>query len=166
MKQWIDKLPWGWRSQAKWALSGYIKCVNTGVELVLDHMHSLFLKPTNDLCCFHNLEALVILSMNTMSRGILVILSTKNTWLLPSGNKTPTKNWSRTQREGGVQPKRTWIIEESHTDGDCRSYYIVMWSGTSPLMDIMHFQCSVHSFSTTLNFETLITAKLPLIQEL
>ena len=44
MKQWIDKLLWSY--------------YHVGVELALDHStHSPFLKPTNDLSCFHNMEA-------------------------------------------------------------------------------------------------------------
>eukprot|EP01018_Ginkgo_biloba_P036037 Gb_36266 [translate_table: standard] len=60
-KEMIDKLPWSY--------------CHVGVELALDHTLSPFLKPTNDLSCFHNLEAHLHLVDGYHGRGQRFYLS-------------------------------------------------------------------------------------------
>lgn len=100
--------------------------------LALDHTQSPFLKPTNDLSCFHNLEAHLHLLDGYHGRGQRFHLSSgrdpamvnkscdflKEHHLVPpfwlqDANKGLIKN-----SEGRwVQPERIRIIEdESHTD--------------------------------------------------
>jgi len=123
MKKWIDKLPWSY--------------CHVGVELALDHTHSPFLKPTNDLSCFHNLEALLHLLDGYHGREQRFHLSSgrdpamvnkscdflKEHYLVPPFWRQDANKGMIQNSEGRwVQPDRIRIIEERHTDADRPSF--------------------------------------------
>jgi hypothetical protein len=117
MKQWVDKLPWSY--------------CHVGVELALDHTHSPFLKPTNDLSCFHNLEAHLHLLDGYHGRDQRFHLSSgrdpamvnKSCDFLKEHHLVPPF-WLQDANKGliknsdgrWVQPERIRMIEESPTD--------------------------------------------------
>lgn len=119
MKQWVDKLPW--------------RYCHVGVELALDHTHSPFLKPTNDLSCFHNLEAHLHLLDGYHGQGERFYLTSrrdpalvnKSCDFLKEHHMVPPFWWQDANKgliknsEGRwVQPERIRYIEEPHTDTD------------------------------------------------
>lgn len=119
MKQLIDRLPWSYS--------------HVGVELALDHTHSPFLKPTNDLSCFHNLEALLHLldgyhgpehrfHLSSGRDPAMVNKSCdflKEHYLVPPFWRQDSNKGLIQNSEGRwVQPDRIRIIEEPQTDPD------------------------------------------------
>eukprot|EP01018_Ginkgo_biloba_P035582 Gb_17417 [translate_table: standard] len=121
-KEMIDKLPWSY--------------CHVGVELALDHTHSPFLKPTNDLSCFHNLEAHLHLVDGYHGRGQRFYLSSgrdpalvnkacdflKDHHLVPPFWRQDANRGLVKNSEGRwVQPERHRINDPAHTDANANA---------------------------------------------
>eukprot|EP01018_Ginkgo_biloba_P035584 Gb_09538 [translate_table: standard] len=115
-KEMIDKLPWNY--------------CHVGVELALDHTHSPFLKPTNDLSCFHNLEAHLHLVDGYHGRGRRFYLSSERDPALVNKACDFLKDhhlvppfWRQDANRGLVKNSQgRWVQPERHQIFDVESH--------------------------------------------
>ncbi|XWS52545.1 hypothetical protein CRYUN_Cryun11dG0079800 [Craigia yunnanensis] len=93
---------------------------HVGVELALDHTHSPFLKPTNDLGCAHNLEALLHLLDGYHGKGRRFCLANKRDIALVNKDSNFLKSkygmppyWRQDENKGMVRNSDgRWVLPE------------------------------------------------------
>ncbi|XP_022730803.1 phospholipase A1-Igamma3, chloroplastic-like [Durio zibethinus] len=93
---------------------------HVGVELALDHTHSPFLKPTNDLSCAHNLEAHLHLLDGYHGKGRLFCLANKRDIALVNKDSNFLKIeygvppcWRQDENKGMVRDSDgRWVLPE------------------------------------------------------
>lgn len=93
---------------------------HVGVELALDHSHSPFLKPTNDLGCAHNLEAHLHLVDGYHGKGRpfrsaherdIALVNKSCDFLRPDYGVPP--NWRQDENKGMVRSSDgRWVVPE------------------------------------------------------
>ncbi|EEF48917.1 triacylglycerol lipase, putative [Ricinus communis] len=116
----FSALEWGISNLKNDAMSLELNYAHVGVELALDHTHSPFLKPTNDLACAHNLEVHLHLVDGYHGKGRRFFLATKRDIALVNKSCDFLRaeygvppHWRQDENKGMVRNSEgRWVVPE------------------------------------------------------